>query len=323
MNFKKDLRFNLKKFRELRYGENPHQSSAFFTDGGKAGFERLWGIELSHNNIADAHQAWKLVSEFEEPTLAIIKHANPCGLASRENLVEAFELAFSADRVSAFGGIVALNVPPTLELIEAMRGKFFELIIAPSYSADVLERLKKRSAKMRVVKAEKLKSKLELTRAFGGYLVQTADDIFESKSKWRVVSGSKPSAKMLVDLEFAWKVCKHVKSNAVVIAKDGVMLGMGTGQPNRVNSTMLALRQAQGGLPDEQRWAIKKDKKTNGAVLASDAFFPFADNVKLAVAGGINAIVQPGGSIRDEEVIAEAKKLGITMVFTGIRHFRH
>ncbi len=323
MNFKKDLSLNLKKIKDLRYGENPHQSSAFFTEGGKAGFEQLWGIELSHNNIADAHQAWKLVGEFSVPTLAIIKHANPCGLASRKNLVEAFELAFSADSVSAFGGIVALNVPPTLELIDAMRGKFFELMIAPNYSDEVLERLKKRSAKMRVVKAEKLKSKLEPARAFGGYLVQTADDIAENSKKWKVVSGKKPGEKVLADLEFAWKVCKHVKSNAVVIAKDGVMLGMGTGQPNRVNSTMLALRQAQGGLPDEQGWKIKKDKKTIGAVLASDAFFPFADNVKLAVMGGIGAIVQPGGSIRDEEVIAEAKNLGVTMVFTGLRHFRH
>jgi phosphoribosylaminoimidazolecarboxamide formyltransferase/IMP cyclohydrolase len=323
MTIKKDLKLDFKKFRDLRYGENPHQNSAFFIDEAKPGFEQLWGIELSHNNIADAHQAWKLVGEFSEPTLAIVKHANPCGLASRKNLVEAFDLAFGADSISAFGGIIALNVPPTLDLIEAMRGKFFELIIAPNYSNEVLERLKKRSAKMRVVRAEKLKSKLELARAFGGYLVQTADDIKESRKNWKIVSGVKPSAKIMDDLEFAWKVCKHVKSNAVVIAKDQTMLGMGTGQPNRVNSTMLALRQAQGGKPDEQRWAIKKDKKTIGAVLASDAFFPFADNVKLAAMAGITTIVQPGGSIRDEEVIAEAKKLGITMVFTGIRHFRH
>jgi len=323
MNIKKDLGLKLSKFRDLRYGENPHQNSAFFVDGAKSGFAQLWGIELSHNNIADAHQAWKLVSEFEEPTLAIVKHANSCGLASRKNLVEAFELAFSADTISAFGGIIALNVPPTLELIEAMRGKFFELIVAPGYEADVLERLKRRSAKMRVVKAEKLKSKLELTRAFGGYLAQTADDIVEVSKKWKVVSGAKPNAKVMQDLEFVWKVCKHVKSNAVVVAKDLTMLGMGTGQPNRVNSTMLALRQAQGGLPDQQGWEIRKVKKTVGAALASDAFFPFADNVKLAAMAGITAIVQPGGSIRDEEVIAAAKKLGITMVFTGIRHFRH
>lgn len=317
------LNIKLRKQRDLRYGENPHQTSAFYVEDGKPGFEQLWGIELSHNNIGDANQAWKLVCEFERPTVAIIKHANPSGITSRANLVEAFNTAYVADRVSAFGGIVAVNVVPTLELIESMRGKFFELMVAPGYSKEVIERLKRRSAKMRVVKADKPPKLLEFTRAFNGYLVQTSDDTSESKSKWKVVSGSEPSEKTYRDLEFAWKVVKHVKSNAIVVVRGENMVGMGTGQPNRVNSTMLALHQAQGRPPQDKNWSIVKHKNTVGAVLASDAFFPFPDNVKLAAKAGISTIIQPGGSIKDEEVIAEAKKLGITMVLTGVRHFKH
>ncbi len=320
----KDLKINLKKLKDMRYGENPHQQSAFYVDGGgKPGFSQFWGIELSHNNIGDANHAWKLVCDFAKPTVAIIKHANPSGITSRDNLTEAFGLAYAADSISAFGGIVALNREPTLDMIEAMRGKFFELMVAPKYSKKILERLKKRSAKMRVVKADKPAKLMEFTRAFGGYLVQTSDKVDESRSKWKVMCGKIDSAKIWNDLEFVWKVVKHVKSNAIVIAKDENMLGMGTGQPNRVNSTMLALRQAQGGLPDEQKWAITKHKNTVGAVMASDAFFPFPDNVVLAAKAGITTIIQPGGSINDDQVIAEAKKNGITMVFTGVRHFKH
>lgn len=176
---------------------------------------------------------------------------------------------------------------------------------------------------MRVVKADKPPKLLEFTRAFNGYLVQTSDNAIESKTKWKVVCGKNPSAKTWKDLKFAWKVVKHVKSNAIVIARDEMLLGMGTGQPNRVNSTMLALRQAQGGLPDEQKWSVTKHKNTVGAVMASDAFFPFADNVELAAKAGIAAIISPGGSIHDADVIEAAKKHGITMVFTGVRHFKH
>lgn len=324
MTLTKNLIINLHKNRDMRYGENPHQQSAFYVDGGgKPGFRQFWGIELSHNNIGDANHAWKLVCDFETPTVAIIKHANPSGITSRDNLTEAFNMAYAADNISAFGGIVALNREPTMDMIEAMRGKFFELIVAPKYSGAILERLKKRSAKMRVVKADKPAKLLEFTRAFGGYLVQTSDEVDESRDKWKVVSGKKPSESVYKDCEFVWKVVKHVKSNAVVIAKDENMLGMGTGQPNRVNSTMLALRQAQGGLPDEQKWAITRHKNTVGAVMASDAFFPFPDNVVLAAKAGISTIIQPGGSINDDKVITEAKKNGITMIFTGVRHFKH
>jgi len=321
-NLPDDLNIKLRKDRNLRYGENPHQRSAFYIGDGRPGFEQLWGIELSHNNIGDANHAWKLVLEFERPTVAIIKHANPSGIASRKNLTEAFNMAFAADPVSAFGGIVAINCEPTLLMIEAMRGKFFELMVAPKFSERILERLKKRSTKMRVVRADKPAKLLEFTRAFGGYLVQTADEVKESKSKWKVVSGKNPSSKTWDDLEFVWKVVKHVKSNAIVIAKGENMLGMGTGQPNRVNSTMLALHQAQSRKPEDGNWSITKDK-TTGAVMASDAFFPFPDNVELAARAGISAIISPGGSINDEAVIAASKKHGITMVFTGVRHFKH
>ncbi len=309
---------NLKKYRDLRYGENPHQKSSFYLTDGKPGFEQLTGIELSHNNLGDANHAWRLVCEFAEPTVAIIKHGNPSGIASRADLAEAYRLAYEADTMSAFGGIIAVNRPPTSVMINAMKGIFFELIVAPDFGADVLEKLKNRSAKMRVVKAQKPPAQLEFTRVFNGYLIQTPDIVLESRSKWRVVCGNKPSNKTFDDLEFAWKVVKHVKSNAIVIARDLSMLGMGTGQPNRVNAVKLALDQAFGS----ERSRTAKGK-TKGAILASDAFFPFADNVELAAKAGISTIIQPGGSINDDKVIAEAKKHKMTMIFTGVRHFKH
>ena len=305
----KSLNIKLKKFKDLRYGENPHQKSAFYLTNSNPGYEQLWGIELSHNNLADANQAWELVCEFNEPTVSIIKHGNPSGITSRQNLTEAFKKAHKADSISAFGGIVAVNCEPTMEMIEAMRGMFFELMVAPGYSAEVLERLKKRSKKMRVVKAEKPKRNFDVKKVFDGYLVQTPNDIFEDRNKWKVVCGRKPSEKVLDDLEFAWKVVKHVHSNAIVIARDKNMCGMGTGQPNRVNSVKLALAQAK--------------KSANGAVLASDAFFPFPDNVLTAAKAGRKVNMQPGGSINDGEVIKAAKRHNMTMVFTGIRHFLH
>ncbi len=303
------LVLRLKKYADLRYGENPHQKSAFYLLDGNPGYKQLWGIELSHNNLGDANHAWRLVSEFAKPTVAIIKHGNPSGITTRVDLVQAFKAAYAADPVSAFGGIIAINVPPTLPMIEGMSGKFFELMVAPNFSPDVLERLKKRSSKMRVIKAEKPPQLLELTRVFNGYLVQTPDSVVESKSKWKVMSGQRPSERLYRDLVFAWKVVKHVKSNAIVIAKNESLVGMGTGQPNRVNSVKLALSQGKRNVEE--------------AILASDAFFPFPDNVKLAAKHGIKVIIQPGGSINDEAVIAEAKKHKMTMVFTGVRHFKH
>lgn len=307
---KNNLKINLEKYKDLRYGENPHQKSAFYLENkSKPGYEQLWGIELSHNNLGDANGAWRLVCEFEEPTVAIIKHTNPSGIASRSHVADAFRLACEADKISAFGGIIAVNREPTMEMIDKMHGVFFELLVAPSFSKEILDRFKKRSKKMRIIKAAKPRPLLSFTRAFNGYLVQSPDVIEERRSKWKVVSGKKPSSEVFGDLEFAWKVVKHVKSNAIVIARDKNQIGMGTGQPNRVNSVMLALKQS--------------GSRANGAVMASDAFFPFADNVALAAKAGISVIIQPGGSINDQEVISEAKKHRMTMVFTGIRHFKH
>ena len=309
LSLPKVLNLNLHKYKDLRYGENPHQKSAYYISDAEPGYEQLSGIELSHNNLGDANHAWRLVCEFAAPTVAIIKHGNPSGITTRTVLDQAFKMAYEADSTSAFGGIVAVNRAPILSMVDAMRGIFFELIVAPDFSKEVLAKLKEKSAKLRVVKAQNPPDQLEFTRVFNGYLVQTPDIVRESKSKWKVVTGEKPSTKTYDDLEFAWKVVKHVKSNAIVVARDLSMLGMGTGQPNRVNAVKLALDQAFG--------------KTKGAVLASDAFFPFADNVELAARAGISTIIQPGGSIHDKDVIAAAKKHNMTMVFTGVRHFKH
>ncbi|OGD94368.1 hypothetical protein A2697_00105 [Candidatus Curtissbacteria bacterium RIFCSPHIGHO2_01_FULL_41_44] len=306
----KELILKLKKFRDMRYGENPHQKSAFYLEDVKnPGYRQLAGIDLSHNNLGDANHAWRLVSEFEEPTVAIIKHGNPSGIASRTDLASAYSLAYEADTVSAFGGIIAVNKPPTLGMIEAMRGVFYELIISPDFDKEVLAALVAKSKRLRVVKADSPPRQLEFTRVFNGYLVQTPDDIEESKSKWKVMTGVVPTKKIYDDLDFAWKVVKHVRSNAIVVVRDKVMVGMGTGQPNRVNSVKLALTQAK--------------EKARGAVLASDAFFPFPDNVELTAESGISVILQPGGSINDLKVIDAAKKHKMTMVFTGVRHFKH
>lgn len=309
MNLSKLLKLNLHKYKDLRYGENPHQKSAFYLTGANPGFKQLSGIELSHNNLGDANHAWRLICEFDEPTAAIIKHGNPSGIASRKDIAEAFRLAYEADEVSAFGGIIAVNRPPTAEMIEAMKGKFFELLVAPDFQSKVLERLKARSQKMRIMKADKPPAQLEFTRVFNGYLVQTPDTIIESREKWQLKTGKIPTQSQYDDMEFAWKVVKHVKSNAIVVARDKIMVGMGTGQPNRVNSVKLALAQAKNRAKD--------------AVLASDAFFPFADNVERAAKAQVKVILQPGGSIHDADVITAAQKHGITMVFTGVRHFKH
>jgi len=309
LSLPKVLNLNLHKYKDLRYGENPHQKSAYYISDAEPGYEQLSGIELSHNNLGDANHAWRLVCEFAAPTVAIIKHGNPSGITTRTVLDQAFKMAYEADSTSAFGGIVAVNRAPILSMVDAMRGIFFELIVAPDFSKEVLAKLKEKSAKLRVVKAQKPPDQLEFTRVFNGYLVQTPDTVEESRHKWRVVAGSDPTKAVYEDLEFAWKVVKHVKSNAIVVACDLSMLGMGTGQPNRVNAVKLALDQAKG--------------KTKRAVLASDAFFPFADNVELAAKAGISVIIQPGGSIHDKDVIAAAKKHDMTMIFTGVRHFKH
>ena len=309
------LTISLDKVAGLRYGENPHQSGALYAPAGAApsgmaGAAQLHGRELSYNNLMDADAAWRTVSDFAEPTVAVVKHNNPCGLASRSAIAEAYHLAYEGDTVSAFGGIVAFNRIVDAASAQAMDPVFYEVVIAPGYDDDALEILRrKRNLRILVIGAAPLKAALDLRPISGGMLVQGADDITEDPAAWRTVTEREPSEAERQDLAFAWKAAKHIKSNAIVFAKDRALVGMGAGQPNRVVSVHLSQRIA--------------GENAKGAVLASDAFFPFADNIELAAEAGVTAIVQPGGSVRDEEVIAAADKTGLAMVFTGVRHFRH
>ena len=311
-----DLVIGLRRLQSLRYGENPHQKSAFYQElpaqgGVIATAKQLHGKDLSHNNIIDADAAWSVARDFEEQTFAIVKHTNPCGLASRGDQAEAYRLAFAGDPVSAFGGIVACNRELTLAAAEEMRKIFFEIVIAPSFQTDALALLrKKRDLRiLEITGGADGPPPLDYRRVSGGMLVQTPDDLAENPKKWRAVTRRAPSSDELAELAFAWRAVKHVKSNAIVLTKERALRGMGAGQPNRVTSVNLALRAAGG--------------EAKGCVAASDAFFPFADGVEAAAEGGVTAIVQPGGSIRDEEVIADADAAGLAMVFTGARHFKH
>ncbi len=309
------LTISLDKVAGLRYGENPHQSGALYapagaTPSGIAGATQLHGRELSYNNLMDADAAWRTVSDFTEPTVAVVKHNNPCGLASRYDIVEAYREAYEGDTVSAFGGIVAFNRTVDAASAEAMDPIFYEVVVAPGYDDDALAILqRKRNLRILTVGANPAGLALDLRPIAGGMLVQGADDILENPAEWRTVTEREPSAAERQDLAFSWKAAKHIKSNAIVFAKDRALVGMGAGQPNRVVSVHLSQRISGG--------------KAKGAVLASDAFFPFPDNIELAAEAGVTAIVQPGGSVRDEEVIAAADQAGLAMVFTGVRHFRH
>ncbi len=316
----------LRKRLDLRYGENPHQRAAFYAQAGLAkpagiaAAEQLHGIELSYVNILDADAAWRAACDFGGPAVAIIKHATPCGLATNANVIEAWRRAFGGDPVSAFGGIVSINRKVTKALAEEIRSTkhptsgqrlLLHIIVAPAYDGEAVALLSK-SKDLRILRApliDPAEERMELRQVVGGMLMQTADQVPDTDVEFRVVTERKPSERELADLRFAWKAVKHVKSNAIVLAKDGAMVGAGAGQPNRVNSVMLALQAAGEQAP--------------GSALASDAFFPFADNVELAAEGGVRAVAQPGGSLRDDEVIAACDRLGVTMVFTGYRHFRH
>ena len=309
------LTISLDKVSGLRYGENPHQAGALYAPSGKAlagiaGATQLHGRELSYNNLMDADAAWRTVSDFAEPTVAVVKHNNPCGLASRESIAEAYRLAYEGDTVSAFGGIVAVNRTVDAATAQAMDAIFYEVVIAAGYDDDALEILqRKRNLRILAVGSAPESAPLDLRPISGGMLVQGADVIAEDPGDWRTVTEREPGAAERRDLAFAWKAAKHIKSNAIVFAKDRALVGMGAGQPNRVVSVHLSQRIA--------------GDKAKGAVLASDAFFPFPDNIELAAEAGITAIAQPGGSVRDEEVIAAADRAGLAMVFTGVRHFRH
>ena len=314
--FPDELTIGMTKAQGLRYGENPHQQGAFYAGsmsrgGGIAGATQLWGKELSFNNIADADAAWSAASDFEEPAVAVIKHMNPCGLADHEDLTEAYKRALAGDPVSAFGGIVACNRKVDLATAEEISKVFYEIVIAPSFEEEALALLKKRK-NLRILEMGSGRnggSGLDVKTVQGGFLVQTRDSGGDDPSTWRCVTKRAPTPEEMDDLAFAWKTAKHVKSNAIVLVKGKALVGMGAGQPNRVNSVHLALRAAED--------------RAKGSVLASDAFFPFADNVQLAAGGGVAAAVQPGGSVRDQEVIDAADELGMAMVFTGVRHFRH
>ena len=311
----KNLTLSYQSIQELRYGENPHQKAGLYADGseatGIAGARQLHGKELSFNNLMDADAAWRTVTDFDETAVVVIKHTNPCGLACHPDQAEAYRRAYSGDAVSAFGGIVGFNRPVTAAAAEEMGSVFYEVVVAPSYEPEALEVLKKKR-NLRILAVPTSQNGAEdydIRPITGGLLVQTKDTIKEDVSSWKTVTERAPTEEQLKDLAFAWKAGKHIKSNAIVLASGGTLLGMGAGQPNRVTSVHLAVRAA--------------GDKAKGSVLASDAFFPFPDNIDLAAGEGVVAIAQPGGSIRDEEVIAAADKHNIAMVFTGIRHFRH
>jgi phosphoribosylaminoimidazolecarboxamide formyltransferase/IMP cyclohydrolase len=304
--------------RGLRYGENPHQKAAFYAAEGArapslARAEILQGKELSYNNILDLDAAMKLAGEFELPAAVIIKHTNPCGAAvAAEGALEAYRRALETDPVSAFGGIVALNRPVDAELATQMKELFLECVIAPGYADEAREILASSRKSLRLIKSPVgplEPGELELRSVAGGALVQTRDAETASVAGGRVVSKRAPAAEELADLEFAWRVAKHVKSNAIVFARGGRTLGVGAGQMSRVDSVRIAVAKARAPLA--------------GSVLASDAFFPFRDGIDEAAKAGVRAVVEPGGSVRDAEVIAAADEHGLALVFTGERHFRH
>ncbi|MBF2025156.1 MAG: bifunctional phosphoribosylaminoimidazolecarboxamide formyltransferase/IMP cyclohydrolase [Oscillatoriales cyanobacterium C42_A2020_001] len=302
----------------LRYGENPHQPAAWYQTGavasGWAAAEKLQGKELSYNNLVDLEAARRIITEFADPqsppAAAILKHTNPCGAALGTTIAEAYQKAFEADSVSAFGGIVALNREIDAATATELTKTFLECVVAPGCNSDAQEILAAKS-KVRVLLLPTLNEGPSHTvkAIAGGFLVQTADDVIANPSDWQVVTENQPTPAQLEELLFAWKICKHVKSNAIVITRDRATLGVGAGQMNRVGSVKIALEQA--------------GEKAQGAILASDGFFPFDDSVRTAAAAGIGAVVQPGGSLRDQESIQAANELGIVMVLTGIRHFLH
>lgn len=313
---------------KMRYGENPHQNAAFYTDGaarpGVASARQVQGKELSYNNINDTDAAYELVAEFgsDRPACAIIKHANPCGVATGSTLLEAYRRAFDCDRTSAFGGIIALNHLLDGKTAEAISQIFTEVVIAPGADASAIEVFAAKK-NLRLLLTDGLPDPsvpgLVAKQVSGGYLVQDKDTRIASASDMKVVTKRAPSESELADLAFAAKVAKHVKSNAIVYAKDGATVGVGAGQMSRVDSTRIAARKGE----DMAEVLGLGTSPVVGSVVASDAFFPFPDGLLTAAEAGATAVVQPGGSMRDDEVIAAADEAGLAMVFTGLRHFRH
>lgn len=307
----------LEKFQDLRYGENPHQSAGFYVEPGTRPFEQLQGKELSYNNLLDLDAAIRLANAFEQPAAAIIKHTNPCGVARRESLSDALRAAIEADPLSAFGGIIGANREFDEESARVIADLFLEVIVAPSFSPQAREVLAKKknlrlvtsipSSPSAVPASGRLGSR-DLRSAAGGILTQDQDRV-GGRESWKLVTEREPSAEELDGLEFAWIVCAHVKSNAIVLTRESQSAGIGAGQMSRVDAAKVAI--------------LKSILPTAGTFAASDAFFPFRDGLDLLAGAGIRAVIQPGGSVRDAEVIAAANEHGMAMVFTGERHFRH
>jgi phosphoribosylaminoimidazolecarboxamide formyltransferase/IMP cyclohydrolase len=316
------LSLSFQRQQELRYGENPHQRAAFYVEDNAspsslAMAKQLNGKELSYNNLLDLDAAKAIVADYAQPAACVIKHNNPCGCAVAANLADAFENAYEGDPVSAFGSIIGLNRVVDAATAECMckPGRFIEAIIAPGYSPEALQILttkpkwKSNVRLMEVPFSDSDRGAPEYRRVSGGLLVQDRDDLPQSDAAWTVVTDRKPTDQELADLKFAWAVCRHVKSNAIVFAKNGMLLGAGAGQMSRLDSSMIA--------------AYKAGDRSQGGVVASDAFFPFRDGIDAAAKAGIKAAIQPGGSKNDAEVIAACNEHGIAMIFTGMRHFRH
>ena len=309
--FPQILRLSFNKVMDLRYGENPHQKAAMYSDGsgkGVANARQIQGKELSYNNIVDLEAAWDLAQEFDEPVCAIIKHTNPAGTATGGSLAEAYKKALECDPVSAFGGVIGVNRPVDSDAADEMAKLFLEVIAAPSFDEAAKARFASKK-NLRLVEINDVRQKCVLKNVSGGILLQDADALPLAESDLKVVSKRQPTPEEKRALLFAWKVCKHVKSNAIVYAREGQTVGVGAGQMSRVNSCKIGAMQAV--LP------------LKGTVAASDAFFPFPDGVEEIAKAGATAIIQPGGSVRDPDVIAAADRLDLAMILTGVRHFRH
>ncbi|SFM32016.1 bifunctional phosphoribosylaminoimidazolecarboxamide formyltransferase/IMP cyclohydrolase [Nitrosomonas communis] len=316
--FPNHLNLNFNIIQSLRYGENPHQQAAFYRDainlpGSLANYTQLQGKELSYNNIADTDAAWECIKTFNRPACVIVKHANPCGVAIADTLLAAYKLAFATDPTSAFGGIIAFNRSVDAELAEAISKQFVEVIIAPEISLEASSILnQKPNIRVLTVPLQMQPNRYELKRVGGGLLVQTPDSLNITENQLKVVSEAQPTRQQIEDCLFAWRVAKFVKSNAIVFCAQGQTLGIGAGQMSRIDSARIAsIKASQAGL------------SLMDSAVASDAFFPFRDGLDVVVQAGARVVIQPGGSIRDEEVIKAADEHGIVMIFTGVRHFRH
>jgi phosphoribosylaminoimidazolecarboxamide formyltransferase/IMP cyclohydrolase len=320
VTFPDELTLSLRKVRDLRYGENPHQQAAFYAVRGEPGamtsMEQLHGKATSFNNMLDINAAWRIVADFSQPTVAIVKHQNPCGIASETTIDRAYQRAFQCDSVSAFGGIVGANRRVTADLALALKDTFYEAIIAPGYDDDALPLLRERRT-LEILSVPGFDPKrgrpdrgaLDFKRVAGGLLVQTPDESVTGESSFKVVTERHPTLEELTDLIFAWRCVRHVTSNAIVLAKDLVTVGVGPGQLSRVVAVDVAVRKA--------------GENARLAVMASDAYFPFPDGIEVAARAGVTAIIQPGGSLRDGMMIDTANRSRMAMLFTGRRHFKH